>query len=113
MTTSRSSRKTTASELTELHQTLERLIDRMQCLTDAVDELRQEMGWRNNNTSLERPLPSRVMITSMARDPVADELLINAVPQDVIEQFRREAVSDTVATDVSTASPGTQATLFE
>ncbi|MCH7728280.1 MAG: hypothetical protein IH991_17645 [Planctomycetes bacterium] len=114
MAKSRSSRTTTAKELEELRDTVEKLIDHVQCLTNAVDELCDEVGWRNNNTPLTHPLPSRVVVTSTARDPLADDLRVNEVPQDVVEQLRRDVggTEEAQSTAVAT-SPTAQTTLFD
>ena len=70
-----------ADELAELRATIERLEQVVRTLTSAVDELADEVGWRNNQFRAGGDLPPPLVLKSMPLDPTANDWKINAVDQ--------------------------------
>lgn len=76
--------RSTAGELAELRAAIERLTDTVQVLIQAVDQLTDEVQWRNNQLRGRCPSLPPVTLTSMPKDPTAKDWQINRVkPDDV------------------------------
>jgi hypothetical protein len=74
----RSSRaRTTADELAELRVSVDHLVDQVQVLVGSVDELTQEVQWRNNQLRGRIPSPTPLVLTSMPADPTAQDWKLN------------------------------------
>ncbi len=70
---------TTAQELGELRAAIDHLSDRIHVLTQAVDVLSDEVGWRNNQLR-DDFAPAPVMpLTSMPADPLSEDWELNRV----------------------------------
>lgn len=72
------------SRLEKLEAAIERLADQVAVLTAAVDELTDEVQWRNNELRNFRELPAPFVLKSMPKDPLAKDWRINRVrPEDL------------------------------
>jgi ABC-type transporter Mla subunit MlaD len=69
------------------------LREEVRVVWEAVDELREALEHALRNPP--EPPPPSFRLTSMAADPTADDFAerLNAIPQQVIEAFRAEAVA--------------------
>ena len=80
MAKSRSPRADTRSELAELRAAVEQLSQHVHVLRLAIDELTEEVQWRNNQLrDSERSPPPPFVLHSMPRDPTTPDWKINQV----------------------------------
>ena len=76
----------------QLTECVAELSEQIEALISEVDELRDELQWRNRNARFDEcgcSTPFR--LTSMSLDPVADDFRINRVDESTIEQLCRKA----------------------
>ena len=76
-TTSPIESRSTAQALPDLQSTVRRLNQQMQVLVQAIDELTDEVQWRNNNEREASAPP--LAVHSLPRDPCTDDWRINRV----------------------------------
>lgn len=91
MTKPRSERKSTASELAELRETVERLQQQIQILVQAIDALADELQWRNNQSREQYSPAPPFALHSMPADPSTDDWRINRVPLEYVQRLREQA----------------------
>lgn len=72
-----SSRSSTAVNVAELRAAVEHLADHVQCLTQAIDEIADELQWRSRQTRGDGFHDGPVVLTSMPVDPTAGDWRIN------------------------------------
>lgn len=72
----------TETQLADLESVIQELADRVQALTAAVDELSDEIQWRNNQTRDHAGAPAPFALTSLPVDPCTDDWAINRVGRD-------------------------------
>ncbi len=72
-----SSRSSTAADVAELRAAVEHLADHVQCLTQAIDELADQLQWRSRQTRGDDFHAGPVVLTSMPVDPTAEEWQID------------------------------------
>ncbi len=73
-------RRSTGDRLQSLHDSVERLIDHVACLTAAVDELAEHVQWRNHNvTQADNSYRPTLRVSSMPVDPATDDWQINRI----------------------------------
>ncbi len=61
-------------EIAELRQEIASLKDHIRLLVDAIDEVREELGWlTRNGLPLRDPLPPIPVLKQMALDPCAED----------------------------------------
>lgn len=72
-----SSRSSTAADVAELRAAVEHLADHVQCLTQAIDELADQLQWRSRQTRGDRFHAGRIVLTSTPADPTAEDSQIN------------------------------------
>ncbi len=86
MAKSRTSRAA-AGELAELHAAVERLSDTVQVLIEAVDQLTEEVQWRNNQLRDRCPRLPPVVVSSLPLDPTTKDWQINPTkPEDLPDE---------------------------
>ena len=79
-TTSRTEPHDSVEELVELRESVERLGQIVQVLTQAVDGLTDELQWRNNELREQRSsAPPPFVLHSLPRDPCTDDWKVNRV----------------------------------
>lgn len=88
--------------LADLECVMQELSDRVEVLTDAVDALRTEIEWRNNQSRGAGETPEPFVLRSMPLDPCAADWQINRVGRD----GRPQVVTPG-------PKPGAKGTLFE
>lgn len=92
--------RSTAAELADLRQAIERLADAVAVLIQVVDQLTDEVQWRNNQLR-DLSLPPLVL-TSMPKDPTARDWQINRVsPDDLPDDLK-------APTEAGSCRPGDQ-----
>lgn len=73
-----------ADELVDLAYAIERLTQRIEVLTSAVDQLTDEVQFANRNMQDARPPPEPVVLKSMPLDPAADDWQLDrTAPEDI------------------------------
>ena len=60
-------------------------------LTAAVDELTEEVQWRNHNVPVREATPP-FLLRSMPADPCAADWTLNRVPPERVAELRQQAV---------------------
>ena len=74
----------------DLSGTVAALTSEIRVLRDAIDELREEIRWMNDNVPHAKVSRDR-RIWSMSLDPTDKEFTVNSVEPETVERFRREA----------------------
>ena len=83
---SRPARPTVAQEVASLRAVIDRLVDRVQVLTDSLDALTDEVQWHNNQQRDRYERPPPMVVTSLPKDPCAKDWQINQLrPEDLPE----------------------------
>lgn len=74
MSKSKSSPPQAPDEITELREEITSLKDHIRLLVDAIDEVREELGWlTRNGLPVREPLSPIPVLKQMALDPCADD----------------------------------------
>jgi hypothetical protein len=79
-------------ELAELRETVERLEQRLQVLIQALDELAEEIQWRNRQQDHAASRREPFVLTSMPLDPCAGNWAVNRVPPEQVAALRDQVV---------------------
>jgi hypothetical protein len=74
----------------ELLAAVQMLTDEVAVLRNAVDELRVEVQWGNQNHGTESHWLTGRRIQSCSLDPTSPDFAVNTVDQDTIEKLRAE-----------------------
>lgn len=90
-------RTAAAHEEDSLGAALGELRDEIRVLRMAIDDLREEVAWANQNPP--QPLPdarSPYRLVSMPRDPTDDDFAerVNSVPAEIVDRLRQEVLAE-------------------
>lgn len=87
--------------LSDLQTSIEQLAQRMAVLTDAVDQLFDELQWRNNERRRDREIPSPPpVLRSMPSDPTTDDWRINRVSGEEVARLRQQLTGPTTPAEL-------------
>jgi hypothetical protein len=97
--------KTSPSAESDLGEAVTLLTEELKVLRIVIDELREELQWKNQNRDTDSSLLSGRPIHSCSLDPTSRDFAVNSVPQEAVERLRTELTP-------SHSQPGKQGELF-
>ena len=97
--------KSSTSTDPELLDAISLLTEELRVLRMVIDELREEVQWNNQNSSVDSQFLTARRIHSCSLDPTSRNFEVNTVDQETVERLRAELPP-------SRAKPGSQGELF-
>ena len=97
--------RTSPSAESELIDAVSLLAEELKVLRIVIDELREEVQWRNQNHDTESSFLTGRPIHSCSLDPTSRDFAVNSVPPEAVERLRAELT-------LSHSQPGKQGELF-
>jgi hypothetical protein len=82
--------RTSPSSETELIDAVSLLAEELKILRIVINELREELQWRNQNRDAESSRLTSRRIHSCSLDPTSRDFAVNSVPQEAVETLRAE-----------------------
>jgi hypothetical protein len=97
--------RTSPSSETELIDAVSLMTEELKVLRIVIDELTEEVQWRNQNRDTESSRLTSRPIHSCSLNPTSRDFAVNSVPQETVERLRAELTP-------GHSQPGKQGELF-